>query len=229
MPAARAGSGSRQRRIARSIAGSMRLNDRVRRRQMPALMLFDELVERGRRERAAAGEELVKHEAERVDVAARRDLAAEQLLRAPCRRACRHGCLRRRRRRRGRNPSAALCPRRRASRWRASDRGAARRARARRRGRRKAAARSRSPCLRGSGRCGGATTRGPRRRRTPSTGRGGRRPRRCRRRGRCSDARPAARSGPRCGTARAAPGRAPTASGRNFSATGWPRRRSSAR
>ena len=43
-------------------------------------MLLDQLVQRRRGERASAGEELVEHEAERVDVAPRRHFAAEKLL-----------------------------------------------------------------------------------------------------------------------------------------------------
>ena len=167
-----AGSRSRQRRIARSIAGSRSRTTDDGVATVPVSCSCDQLVERLRLEGARAGEELEEHEAERVDVAARRDLACRRAARAPCRPACRRGC-RRRSPADGREAEvgdADVARRRRSSRWPASDRGAARRARARRRGRRRSAARSRSPCPAGSGRCGAAATPDPRRRRTPSSG-----------------------------------------------------------
>ena len=68
--------------------------------------------------------------------------------------------------------------------------------RARRRRRRTAAARARLPCRAGSVRCGGAATRGLRRRRTPSSGSGVPR----RRRGRTAGTRSCARPGAPCGS-----------------------------
>ena len=78
--ARRAGSGSRQRMIARSIAGSRSRTISDGGVIAVLLALRDQLREVASVERAAAGEELVEHEPERVDVAARRDLAAGELL-----------------------------------------------------------------------------------------------------------------------------------------------------
>ena len=75
------GSGSRHRRIARSTAGSRALTSRGRRRDRSRLVLTLELGDRRRVESAASGEQLVHHQPQREDVAASRDLAAEQLFR----------------------------------------------------------------------------------------------------------------------------------------------------
>ena len=56
------------------------LDDGGRRQDARLLALVDQLREVLAVERALAGEDLVEHEAERVDVAARRDLAAGELL-----------------------------------------------------------------------------------------------------------------------------------------------------
>ena len=74
------GIGARQRMIARSISGSRSRTMAVGGVISRLLALGDQLREVAAFERALAGEELVEHEAERVDVAARRDLAAGELL-----------------------------------------------------------------------------------------------------------------------------------------------------
>ena len=66
--------------IARSIAGSRSRTISDGQRDAVLLALGDQLREVAALERAPAGEQLVEHEAERVDVAARRHLAAGELL-----------------------------------------------------------------------------------------------------------------------------------------------------
>ena len=78
-------------------------------------------------------------------------------------------------------------------------------------------------------RCAAAARPGPRRRRTPSRGSAVPRSRRRRRRGRRWGARRRARGGPRRRSARSQAGSDASFAGRNFSATGWPSFRSSAR
>ena len=152
-------------------------------------------------ERAPAGEELVEHEAERVDVAPRRDLAAGELLGRHVGRRAGAQRLRRPTRRQAEvgdaDPAAAVEHDVRrlqiAMEHAAVVRGGESRADLPRELER--------ALLRESGRCGAAATRDLRRRRTPSTGRCAPRPRRCRRRGRRSGATPAAPSAPRCAAA----------------------------
>ena len=189
----------------------------------------DEFGDRCAVERAAAREDLVEHEAERVDVAARRDLRAGELL-------GRHVG-----RRAGADRLRRLVPARPKSVMRtlpgriehdvgrleiAMDDAALVGGRE---ARRRAGARSRSRGPRESARCGAAARPGPRRPRTPSRGTCGRRARRCRTRGTRWGARPAAPCALRREAASGARGRWSTSGGRNLSATGWPSFRSSAR
>ena len=146
-----------------------RLDDGRRREDARLLALVDQLGEVLALERALAGEDLVEHQAERVDVAARRDLAAGELL--------------------GRHVGGRARAKRFARRAGEAEVGDADLAGAVEhhvgrlevamddaafvRGGEAGADLARDlerALLAGSGRCAGAATRGPRRRRTPSTG-----------------------------------------------------------
>ena len=201
-----AGSFSRQRRMTRSTAGSSPASTVEGEAGCSSACLRRQLGERRGLEGLAPGEELVEHEAERVDVAPHRRAPAGELLgrhvggraRRPRRRPCR-------RRRRGEaevgDPRAAAAVEHDVAGLQVAVQDAA--CRAPRRGPRRAGARSRPPCPAAAARCAAAARRGPRRPRTPSRGSAGRRPRRRRRRGRRSGARPGARCAPRRRSARA--------------------------
>ena len=123
---------------------------------------------------ALAGEQLVEHQAERVEVALHRHLAPRQLLRRHVGRRAAADCrARRARSTRAASPKSVMRHLAAAvdhdvGRLEVAVQHALRRAPPP--ARRRAGARSRAPCPPAAGRCAAAATPGPRRRRTPSTG-----------------------------------------------------------
>ncbi len=205
--------------------------DRRRGRRRILAVLALELLERCAVERLAAGVELVEHQAQRVDVAAHRRALARELLRRHVGRRARHLALDDFARR-DRQPEVGDA---RAAAAVDHDVGGlqvpVQHALVVRRGQARAElARDVERLVRGKPADALRAARpDPPRPRTPSRGTAVRRSRRRRRRGRRWDARPAGRCAPRRRSAPAARRRRRGARGRNFSATGWPSFRSSAR